>query len=64
MNGFLIIDLKYYTSVDGTRRVVSTDKKIVKVWDECMGMLYILIEFGYEINDLCMWDKIGLMMMI
>ena len=63
MNGFPIIDLKYHTSVDGTRRVVSTDKKIVKVWDERTGTPYTSIEPGYEINDLCMWDKTGLMMM-
>jgi len=63
MNGFPIIDLKYHTSVEGTRRVVSTDKKIVKIWDESTGKPYTSIETGYEINDLCMWDKTGLMMM-
>jgi len=63
MNGLPILDLKYHTSVDGSRRVVSTDKKILKIWDERTGDPYTSIEPGYEINDLCMWDKTGLMMM-
>ena len=43
--------------------MVSTDKKILKIWDERTGDPYTSIEPGYEINDLCMWDKTGLMMM-
>lgn len=63
MNGFPIVDLKYHTTVDGVRRLVSTDKKIVKIWEEKTGEPYTSIEPGYEINDLCLWDKTGLMMM-
>ena len=63
MNGFPIIDLKYHNSVDGVRRLVSTDKKVVKIWDERTGDPYTSIEPGYEINDLCMWDNTGLMML-
>jgi len=62
MNGFPIIDLKYHNSVDGVRRIVSTDKKIVKIWDERTGTPYTSIEPGYDINDVCLWDSTGLMM--
>ena len=63
MNGLPIVDIKYHTTVDGVRRLITTDKKIVKVWDEKTGSPYTSIEPGYEINDICVWDKTGLIMM-
>ena len=51
MYGSPIVDVKYHTAVDGTRRVMSTDKRVVKFWDPSSGANYTAIEPGQEIND-------------
>jgi ribosome biogenesis protein ENP2 len=63
MYGSPIVDVKYHTAVDGTRRVMSTDKRIVKFWDPNSGANYTAIEPGQEINDACAWDGTGLMVL-
>ena len=40
MYGSPIIDVKYHTSVDGTKRVMSTDKHVVKFWDPDTGTYF------------------------
>ena len=35
----------------------------MKIWEEKTGEPYTSIEPGYEINDLCLWNNTGLMMM-
>jgi ribosome biogenesis protein ENP2 len=63
MYGSPIVDVKYHTAVDGTRRVMSTDKRVVKFWDPSSGANYTAIEPGQEINDACAWDGTGLMVL-
>ena len=61
MYGSPIIDVKYHTGADGTRRVMSADKRIVKIWDPKSGKNFTSIEPGREINDVCSWDGTGLL---
>ena len=63
MYGSPIVDVKYHTAVDGVRRVMSTDKRVVKFWDPSSGSNYTAIEPGQEINDACAWDGTGLMVL-
>jgi len=60
MYGTPIVDLKYHTAADGSRRVVSTDRRVIKVWDPVSGANYTSVEPGQEINDVCIWDRTGL----
>ena len=63
MYGSPIIDVKYHTSVDGTKRLMSTDKHVVKFWDPATGTNYTAIEPGQEINDALVWDQTGLVLL-
>ena len=66
MYGEPIIDIKFHETVDGTKRVMSTDKKIVKVWEQNSGDNYVAVEprDGKEINDIVCWENSGLVFTI
>ena len=61
MYGCPIVDVRYHTGADGSRRVISTDTRVVKIWDPTTGSNYTSVEPGVEINDVCVWDGTGLM---
>eukprot|EP01134_Creolimax_fragrantissima_P003100 CFRG3100T1 len=56
--GYPIVDLKFHSS----RRVLSTDKKVIKIWDQYDGENYTAIESQTDINDTCLVDDTGLIM--
>ena len=66
MYGEAIVDIKFHETADGSKRVMSTDKKIVKVWDQNSGENYVAIEprDGKEINDIVSWENSGLIFTI
>ncbi|KAJ3169537.1 Nucleolar protein 10 [Geranomyces variabilis] len=45
-----------------TGNVVSADTKIIKVWDKNTGKAFTSIEPPNDINDVCVWDNSGLVM--
>ena len=66
MYGVPIIDIKFHETADGRKRVMSTDKKIVKVWEQNSGENYVTVEprDGKEINDIVCWENSGLIFTI
>ena len=66
MYGEPIIDIKFHETADGKKRVMSTDKKIVKVWEQNSGDNYVAVEprDGKEINDIVCWENSGLVFTI
>ena len=67
MYGFPIVDIKFHEAADGTKRIISTDEKIIKVWDQNSGDNYVAIEPRGEdngINDIVNWENSGLIFTI
>ncbi|GLC33816.1 hypothetical protein PLESTM_000122600 [Pleodorina starrii] len=67
MYGSRIVDIKFHTyGADASahsRRVISADRHIVKVWDINTGEGYTSIEPEEgDINDVCVWPDSGLIM--
>lgn len=64
MYGFPIKDIKFHQgglAGGGTERVISADKRIVKVWDQDSGAQYTSIEpSDGDINDICVFRNSGL----
>ncbi|KNC82981.1 hypothetical protein SARC_04750 [Sphaeroforma arctica JP610] len=56
--GYPILDLKFHSS----KRVLSTDKRVIKIWDETDGENYTAIESQHDINDTCVANDSGLIM--
>ena len=57
--GYPIKDIKYY----GQDRIISSDKKIMKIWNKNDGKLFTSIEPEFDINDICVHPNSGLVMM-
>ncbi|KAJ3150965.1 Nucleolar protein 10 [Geranomyces michiganensis] len=57
--GFPIKSLHMHAT---TGNVVSADTKIIKVWDQNTGKAFTSIEPPNDINDVCVWDNSGLIM--
>lgn len=66
MYGAPIVDLKFLSgdNVNGgsERRIMSTDKHIVKVWETSEGRSLMNVEPEHDINDVCIWKDSGLVM--
>eukprot|EP00123_Amoebidium_parasiticum_P006757 comp17635_c0_seq1/m.17381 comp17635_c0_seq1/g.17381 ORF comp17635_c0_seq1/g.17381 comp17635_c0_seq1/m.17381 type:complete len:668 (-) comp17635_c0_seq1:63-2066(-) len=56
--GYPIKDLKFHTS----GRVISTDTKVVKIWERNTGDNFTSIEPSADINDVCVAEGSGLIM--
>ncbi|KAI8818545.1 WD40-repeat-containing domain protein [Fimicolochytrium jonesii] len=56
--GFPIKSLSMHSSGN----VVSADTKIIKIWDKSTGKAFTSIEPPNDINDVCVWDNSGLIM--
>ena len=60
--GAPIVDIKWHPS--GPRRIISTDAKIVKIWDPVTGAPFTSIEGGEAaINDVCVLPPSGLLLL-
>jgi hypothetical protein len=68
-----IVDIKFHggggggggvNTGGGAQRVISADRRVVKVWDASTGEGYTSIEpaDGADINDVCVWRGSGLIM--
>jgi ribosome biogenesis protein ENP2 len=57
--GYPIKDIKCYCQ----DRIISSDKKIMKIWDKNDGKLFTSIEPESDINDICVHPNSGLVMM-
>ncbi|GLI68720.1 hypothetical protein VaNZ11_013206, partial [Volvox africanus] len=67
MYGGRIVDIKFHSygadASAGTRRVISADRNIVKVWDINTGEGFTSMEPEEgDINDVCVWPDSGLIM--
>eukprot|EP00197_Chlamydomonas_leiostraca_P004092 CAMPEP_0202871522 /NCGR_PEP_ID=MMETSP1391-20130828/18922_1 /ASSEMBLY_ACC=CAM_ASM_000867 /TAXON_ID=1034604 /ORGANISM="Chlamydomonas leiostraca, Strain SAG 11-49" /LENGTH=663 /DNA_ID=CAMNT_0049552351 /DNA_START=89 /DNA_END=2076 /DNA_ORIENTATION=- len=67
MYGAPIKDIKFHSApgdgMGASRRVISSDKHIIKVWDASSGAGFTSIEPAEgDINDVCVWPGSGLIM--
>ncbi|KXZ56503.1 hypothetical protein GPECTOR_1g450 [Gonium pectorale] len=67
MYGSRIVDIKFHSygadSSATNRRIISSDRHIIKVWDVNSGQNYTSIEPEEgDINDVCVWPDSGLVM--
>eukprot|EP00200_Dunaliella_tertiolecta_P014606 CAMPEP_0202392444 /NCGR_PEP_ID=MMETSP1127-20130417/92376_1 /ASSEMBLY_ACC=CAM_ASM_000462 /TAXON_ID=3047 /ORGANISM="Dunaliella tertiolecta, Strain CCMP1320" /LENGTH=682 /DNA_ID=CAMNT_0048994951 /DNA_START=66 /DNA_END=2111 /DNA_ORIENTATION=- len=67
MYGSKIVDIKFHASPGdaggNSRRIVSSDRHICKIWDINTGEGYTSIEpTEGDINDVCLWPNSGLLM--
>lgn len=51
--GLPILDLKFH---DYARKVVSTDAKVIKIWDKRDGAIFTNVETPAEVRDVCLVD--------
>eukprot|EP00163_Fabomonas_tropica_P008529 TRINITY_DN18265_c0_g1_i1.p1 TRINITY_DN18265_c0_g1~~TRINITY_DN18265_c0_g1_i1.p1 ORF type:complete len:676 (-),score=182.89 TRINITY_DN18265_c0_g1_i1:108-2135(-) len=57
--GLPIIDLKFHN----TGRIISSDKKIIKIWDKTQGKLFTSIEPEEDISDVCVVGDSGVILL-
>lgn len=57
--GLPIVDIKFHES----RRIISSDSKIIKIWDQRDGTPFTSIEPPCAINDVCLVDDSGVLML-
>lgn len=62
-----ITDIKFHSGGGGpaggdTHRVISADRRIIKIWDMDSGEGFTNMEPAEDINDVCVWKDSGLIM--
>ena len=55
--------MKFHTGFGGERRIVSADRRCVRVWDAATGAAFTTVEPESDINDACLWPGSGLMVL-
>lgn len=61
--GLPIVDVKWHTGPGDVRRVISSDTRILKVWDAATGAAFTSVEPEADINDVCIWPGSGLVLL-
>ena len=61
--GNKMVDVKWHTGPGGERRIISSDTRIVRIWDANSGTAYTSIEPEADINDVCIWPGDGLILL-
>ncbi|KAI9094365.1 WD40-repeat-containing domain protein [Phlyctochytrium arcticum] len=49
-------------NIHSTGNIISADTKIIKIWNKDTGKALTSVEPPSDINDVCVWDKSGLLM--
>ncbi|KAL6760351.1 WD40-repeat-containing domain protein [Haematococcus lacustris] len=67
MYGSPIVDIKFHMAPGdasgASRRIISSDRHIVKIWDVASGSSYTSVQPAEgDINDVCVWPGSGLIM--